>query len=92
MIGNSALRGLGIAPPVPPGYSDAAKKGAEASLGDYFIWEQTLIEAKQRQLPVLFVTNEKRRTGSTGRAAICEAHDPNWSKRCSPELVSPSAW
>ncbi|GAA1628343.1 hypothetical protein GCM10009733_026360 [Nonomuraea maheshkhaliensis] len=45
---------------IPPGYSDAPEKGEEGALGDYFVWAQTLIEAKQRGLPVLLVTNETK--------------------------------
>ncbi|MGR6915408.1 PIN-like domain-containing protein [[Actinomadura] parvosata] len=45
---------------VPPGYSDVSDKGEEGALGDYLVWAQTLIEAKQRGLPVLLVTNENK--------------------------------
>ncbi|MFC7641421.1 PIN-like domain-containing protein [Streptosporangium lutulentum] len=45
---------------IPPGYSDVRDKGVEGALGDYFMWEQTLIEAERRGLPVLLVTNENK--------------------------------
>ncbi|MBB2744606.1 UNVERIFIED_ORG: hypothetical protein FHR35_004455 [Microbispora rosea subsp. rosea] len=45
---------------VPPGYSDVPEKGEEGALGDYFVWAQTLTEAKRRGLPVLLVTNENK--------------------------------
>ncbi|NRQ31252.1 DUF4935 domain-containing protein [Nonomuraea sp. NN258] len=45
---------------VPPGYSDVPDKGSDDALGDYFVWEQTLIEATHRQLPVLLVTNDSK--------------------------------
>lgn len=45
---------------IPPGYSDVPGKGEEGALGDYFVWKQTLIEAKERGLPVLLITNENK--------------------------------
>lgn len=42
---------------VPPGYADHAKEPAKA-LGDFFLWEQTILEAEKRQLPVLIVSND----------------------------------
>jgi hypothetical protein len=42
----------------PPGYLDVRNK--EEALGDYFLWRQTLDEAKQRKQPVLLVTQENK--------------------------------
>ncbi|MFI6395287.1 PIN-like domain-containing protein [Nonomuraea sp. NPDC050540] len=42
---------------VPPGYADHDKEPAKA-IGDFLLWEHTLIEAEQRQLPVLLVSND----------------------------------
>jgi hypothetical protein len=44
---------------IPPGYSDHDKE-AHKALGDYFLWEQTIIKASERQLPVLIVSNENK--------------------------------
>ncbi|MFG2259723.1 PIN domain-containing protein [Streptomyces mirabilis] len=41
---------------VPPGFRDASKP--ENAHGDFFVWEQLLREAKSRELPILFVTND----------------------------------
>jgi PIN domain-containing protein len=41
-----------------PGWKDAAKK--ENKEGDYFVWLQSLQEAKQRGLDVLFVTDDAK--------------------------------
>ncbi|MDX3522406.1 PIN domain-containing protein [Streptomyces scabiei] len=40
----------------PPGFKDASK--SDNSYGDFFVWEQLLREASQRQTPTLFVTND----------------------------------
>jgi hypothetical protein len=47
----------------PPGFADAGKsaRGGEGAAGDYLVWEQTLIEASARGLPVLFVTGDVKR-------------------------------
>ncbi|WP_143082660.1 PIN-like domain-containing protein [Nonomuraea wenchangensis] len=44
---------------VPPGYSDYAKD-ADKALGDFFLWEQAIIEAVERKLPVLIVSNDNK--------------------------------
>lgn len=41
----------------PPGFGDRKKK-EDARAGDFLVWEQTLIEAEQRRVPVLFVTDD----------------------------------
>lgn len=41
---------------VPPGFKDASK--SENAHGDFFVWEQLLREAKSREMPALFVTND----------------------------------
>ncbi|WP_127201736.1 PIN-like domain-containing protein [Streptomyces sp. Z26] len=40
---------------IPPGYRDRGK--ASNPHGDYLLWEQTLLEAEKRRMPVLFVSN-----------------------------------
>lgn len=47
----------------PPGFADAAKavRGGEGAAGDYLIWEQTLVEASTRRVPVLLVTGDVKR-------------------------------
>ncbi|RLK60439.1 PIN-like domain-containing protein [Actinokineospora cianjurensis] len=41
----------------PPGYKDRKKDDVNA-VGDYLVWEQTLLEATTRGLDVLFVTSD----------------------------------
>ncbi|MFE5033554.1 PIN domain-containing protein [Streptomyces sp. NPDC056683] len=43
---------------IPPGYKDAGK--SDNPLGDYFLWEQTLIEAKSRDIDVLLISNDEK--------------------------------
>ncbi|WP_285610949.1 PIN-like domain-containing protein [Actinokineospora globicatena] len=43
----------------PPGYKDKKKDDANA-VGDYLVWEQTLVEAASRRLDVLFVTSDTK--------------------------------
>ncbi|MFD8967681.1 PIN domain-containing protein [Streptomyces sp. NPDC059568] len=43
---------------VPPGYRDGGKD-ANAH-GDYFLWEQVLLEAERRKMPVLMVSNDNK--------------------------------
>lgn len=47
----------------PPGFGDAKKadKNAEGAAGDYLVWEQVLVEASERQVPVIFVTGDVKR-------------------------------
>ncbi|MBK8758343.1 MAG: DUF4935 domain-containing protein [Actinomycetales bacterium] len=47
----------------PPGFADIGKtgRGGEGAAGDYLVWEQTLIEAAARGLPVVFVTGDVKR-------------------------------
>jgi hypothetical protein len=45
---------------VPPGYMDADTKDLPKAIGDYLLWEQTLLEAKKRGLPVLIVSNDQK--------------------------------
>ncbi|MGW5440877.1 PIN-like domain-containing protein [Nocardia asteroides] len=49
---------LRMAGHIPPGYRDAKKQ--ERSIGDYLLWKQIIVEATERKLPVLLVTNEKK--------------------------------
>ncbi|MCF3104132.1 hypothetical protein IPZ58_21435 [Streptomyces roseoverticillatus] len=43
---------------IPPGYKDGAKRSNSA--GDYILWEQTLIEAEERKMPVLVVSSDEK--------------------------------
>ncbi|WP_214106792.1 PIN-like domain-containing protein [Acrocarpospora catenulata] len=45
---------------IPPGYCDVKEKGISGALGDYFMWEQTLVEAAKRKFSVLLVTNDSK--------------------------------
>ena len=44
---------------IPPGYKDHDKTPDEAC-GDYFVWEQTLVEASKRKTDVLFITGDDK--------------------------------
>ncbi|WP_395405769.1 PIN domain-containing protein (plasmid) [Arthrobacter sp. UC242_113] len=44
---------------IPPGYMDA-KKGDELAAGDYLVWEQTLLEASDRKVDVLFISRDTK--------------------------------
>jgi hypothetical protein len=44
---------------IPPGYKDG-KKEPELAIGDYFVWAQLLLEAKDRATPVLLVSNDQK--------------------------------
>lgn len=48
-----------IAAKIPPGYEDAGK-GDARSTGDFLVWHQTMEEAKKRQMPVVFVTQDNK--------------------------------
>ncbi|MEV0760415.1 PIN-like domain-containing protein [Nocardia sp. NPDC050435] len=43
---------------IPPGYRD--KKPGDRAAGDYLLWKQTINEARDRNLPVLLITNETK--------------------------------
>ncbi|WP_432178785.1 PIN-like domain-containing protein [Streptomyces sp. NBC_00063] len=43
---------------IPPGYRDAGK--AENAHGDFFVWEQLLVESAKDSKPLLFVTNDAK--------------------------------
>lgn len=47
----------------PPGFADVKKtdRGGEGAAGDYLVWEQLLLEAERRHLPVVFVTGDVKR-------------------------------
>ncbi|WP_435769899.1 PIN-like domain-containing protein [Nocardioides sp. SYSU DS0651] len=47
----------------PPGFADVKKvnRGGEGAAGDYLVWEQVLVEASARGVPVLFVTGDVKR-------------------------------
>jgi PIN like domain len=41
----------------PPGYKDRGKADAT---GDYLVWKQLINEAKERKLPVVFITDDRK--------------------------------
>ena len=43
---------------IPPGYEDAKEKPDPQRFGDLLIWEQLIKEAKEKQKPIIFVTND----------------------------------
>jgi len=44
---------------IPPGYMDKEKDG-DRPYGDYFLWRQILSHAKNKDVPVIFVTSERK--------------------------------
>jgi hypothetical protein len=44
---------------IPPGYLDKDKDGSRP-YGDFILWRQMLLHAKERQLPIVFVTSERK--------------------------------
>jgi len=42
---------------IPPGYADKDKSD---SSGDYLVWQQLLVEANKRQIPVILVTDDQK--------------------------------
>ena len=45
---------------MPPGYKDEKKDYELGKYGDFFVWEQTIRFAKQNNLPVIYVTDDKK--------------------------------
>ncbi|GII24285.1 PIN-like domain-containing protein [Planosporangium mesophilum] len=44
---------------IPPGFKDAGKSEGDPC-GDYLVWHQSLLEAKARSVPLLFVTRDTK--------------------------------
>ncbi|WP_322870473.1 PIN-like domain-containing protein [Streptomyces goshikiensis] len=74
---------------IPPGFEDAGK--ADNAHGDFFVWEQLLREAKERSLPVLFVTNDEKRDWVRKEAGIIVGPRPEliaeFSDRCGSDFL-----
>lgn len=51
---------------IPPGYKDGRKRKNAA--GDYIVWEQTLLEAESRKVPVVIVSNDDKEDWVTKRS------------------------
>jgi len=51
---------------IPPGYKDGRKRKNAA--GDYIVWEQTLLEAELRRIPVVIVSNDDKEDWVTKRS------------------------
>ncbi len=48
---------------IPPGYKDGKKEGSGdpyRKFGDLIVWQQIIKEAKSRQMPVIFITDDKK--------------------------------
>lgn len=45
---------------VPPGFRDEKKDYELGKYGDFFVWDQTIKFAKEKSLPVIFVTDDKK--------------------------------
>ncbi|WP_405424478.1 PIN domain-containing protein [Streptomyces erythrochromogenes] len=74
---------------IPPGFEDTGK--ADNAHGDFFVWEQLLREAKERNLPVLFVTNDEKRDWVRKEAGIVVGPRPEliseFSERCGSDFL-----
>lgn len=74
---------------IPPGYRDAAK--SDNPHGDFFIWEQTLREASERQTPVLFVTNDAKDDWVRREAGVVVGPRPEliqeFKERCDQDFL-----
>ncbi len=44
---------------IPPGYLDDDKDG-DRPYGDFFLWRQILLHSKNKSMPVIFVTSERK--------------------------------
>lgn len=44
---------------VPPGYMDEEKDG-DRSYGDFFLWRQILLKSRKDNVPIIFVTSERK--------------------------------
>lgn len=44
---------------IPPGYMDGEKDG-DRSYGDFILWREILLHAKNQQTPIIFVTSERK--------------------------------
>jgi hypothetical protein len=64
---------------VPPGYMDG-DKNSDRAIGDFLVWKQTIEMARERQLPVLMVTQDQKEDWWADRGTR--------SMRARPELVA----
>ncbi|WP_159392881.1 PIN domain-containing protein [Streptomyces cyaneogriseus] len=78
-----------VAEQIPPGYRDAGK--SENAHGDFFVWEQLLREAAQRQTPVLLVTNDVKDDWVKKEAGFVVGARPElleeFKERCNNDLL-----
>ena len=54
---NEATRRARATPKIPPGYMDMDKPDGS---GDYILWRQLINEARQRKLPVILITEDRK--------------------------------
>lgn len=64
---------------IPPGYMDA-EKNPERAAGDFLVWRQAMVHAKDQGLPVLMVTQDQKEDWWADRGTE--------SMRARPELVT----
>ncbi|MGV9231750.1 PIN domain-containing protein [Streptomyces nigra] len=78
-----------VAEQMPPGFRDAGK--SENAHGDFFVWEQLLREAAQRQTPVLLVTNDVKDDWVKKEAGYVVGPRPEllveFKSRCNDDLL-----
>lgn len=74
---------------IPPGFKDAGKK--ENAHGDYFVWEQTVREAKARNISVFLVTNDTKEDWVRREAGLIIGARPEliaeFKERCGTDLL-----
>lgn len=46
---------------IPPGYIDAKDKSDNEKYGDFIIWEQMIVEAQSRSVPVIFLSDDRKK-------------------------------
>lgn len=64
---------------IPPGYMDG-EKNPDRAIGDFLVWQQAMDASRERNLPVLFVTQDQKEDWWADRGTK--------SMRARPELVT----
>jgi hypothetical protein len=74
---------------IPPGYKDAGK--GENPHGDYFLWEQLLVEHAKDSKPLLFVTNDSKEDWVRKEAGLIVGARPElvaeFDERCKSDFL-----
>ncbi|WP_406355431.1 PIN domain-containing protein [Streptomyces sp. NBC_01635] len=74
---------------IPPGYKDAGK--TENAHGDFFVWEQLLVESEKDSDPLLFVTNDAKEDWVRKEAGLIVGARPElvaeFKERCDADFL-----